>query len=50
MNSKIKKCQNCSIKFTIEPEDLKFYKKIDVPEPTFCPECRMIRRFLLEME
>ena len=45
MNSKIKKCQNCSIKFTIEPEDLKFYKKIDVPEPTFCPECRMIRRF-----
>ena len=43
--SKIKTCQNCNIKFTIEPEDFEFYKKIDVPEPTFCPECRMIRRF-----
>jgi len=21
------------------PEDFEFYKKIDVPEPTFCPEC-----------
>jgi len=43
--SKTKICQNCNIKFTIEPEDFEFYKKIDVPEPTFCPECRMQRRF-----
>ncbi|MFH1388105.1 MAG: hypothetical protein ABIG88_02260, partial [Patescibacteria group bacterium] len=41
---KTKQCQNCNIKFTIEPEDFEFYKKIDVPEPTFCPECRMKRR------
>jgi len=33
-------CQNCKNKFTIEPEDFEFYKKIDVPEPTFCPDCR----------
>jgi len=28
----------------IEPEDFLFYEKIKVPAPTFCPECRMIRR------
>ena len=46
MESKTKQCQNCNIKFTIEPEDFEFYKKIDVPEPTFCPECRMKRRLI----
>ena len=48
--SKIKQCQSCNIKFTIEPEDFEFYKKIDVPEPTFCPECRMKRRFVFRNE
>jgi len=43
--SKTKICQNCQKRFRIEPEDFEFYKKIDVPEPTFCPECRMVRRF-----
>jgi len=38
-------CQNCKTKFSIEPEDIKFYKKIGVPAPTFCPDCRMERRF-----
>jgi len=28
----------------IEPEDFQFYEKIQVPPPTWCPECRMIRR------
>ncbi|MBU2473106.1 hypothetical protein KKE74_03685, partial [Patescibacteria group bacterium] len=45
MKSKTKICQNCKVKFIIEPKDFEFYKKIDVPEPTWCPECRMIRRF-----
>jgi hypothetical protein len=39
-------CQNCKQDFTIEPEDLGFYEKIAVPPPTFCPECRYIRRLL----
>jgi len=43
--SKTKICQNCQKRFRIEPEDFEFYKKIDVQEPTFCPECRMVRRF-----
>ena len=37
-------CQNCKSEFVIEAEDFKFYKKIDVPPPTFCPECRRQRR------
>ncbi|MFA5827624.1 MAG: hypothetical protein WC839_03985 [Candidatus Paceibacterota bacterium] len=37
-------CQNCKLVFTIEPDDFSFYEKIKVPPPTFCPECRMIRR------
>ena len=43
-DSKTKNCQNCKSEFQIEPEDFEFYKKIDVPEPTFCPECRSQRR------
>ena len=40
-----KNCQNCKTDFTIESEDFKFYEKMDVPAPTFCPECRMLRRY-----
>ena len=39
-------CQNCKGKFIIKPEDFKFYEKIKVPAPTFCPECRLIRRMM----
>jgi len=45
MESQTKTCQNCKNDFTIEPDDFLFYKKLKVPAPTFCPECRMIRRF-----
>ncbi len=44
MEAEIKNCKNCQKDFTIEPEDFKFYEKIKVPPPTWCPECRMIRR------
>ncbi len=37
-------CQNCHKDFTIETEDFNFYEKVKVPPPTWCPECRMIRR------
>ena len=37
-------CQNCRGEFTIEPDDFGFYEKIKVPPPTWCPECRLIRR------
>lgn len=38
-------CQNCKSNFTIDADDFSFYNKMQVPPPTFCPECRMIRRF-----
>lgn len=44
MDSETKQCQNCQGEFTIEPEDFQFYEKIQVPPPTWCPECRAIRR------
>ena len=45
-----KTCQNCKQNFTIEPEDFDFYKKIDVPPPTFCPQCRFQRRLVWRNE
>jgi len=38
------KCQNCKKEFEITNDDFGFYKKIGVPAPTFCPECRLKRR------
>ncbi|MDA2935598.1 hypothetical protein MYX06_00045 [Patescibacteria group bacterium AH-259-L05] len=45
-----KQCQNCKQQFTIESEDFDFYRKVKVPPPTWCPECRMIRRFIWHNE
>ncbi len=39
-------CQNCKNDFPIYDRDASFYEKIGVPKPTFCPECRMIRRMM----
>ncbi|MBI4225440.1 MAG: hypothetical protein HY617_03860 [Candidatus Sungbacteria bacterium] len=50
MNPETRICQNCKRPFTIEPEDFVFYEKINVPPPTFCPECRLIRRCLFRNE
>ncbi len=50
MKQEIKNCQNCKNDFQIDPEDFSFYEKIKVPPPTFCPECRMIRRLMWRNE
>src|SRR3989344_3582583 len=44
MKSETKNCQNCKSAFVIEPDDFAFYEKMKVPAPTFCSECRLIRR------
>ncbi|MBI5220761.1 MAG: hypothetical protein HY978_02915 [Candidatus Liptonbacteria bacterium] len=44
-DSETKICQNCRASFAIDASDLDFYRKISVPPPTFCPDCRMQRRF-----
>lgn len=50
MRQETRKCQNCKRDFQIEPEDFEFYAKIKVPPPTFCPECRLIRRMMFRNE
>jgi len=37
-------CQNCEKEFTLQPEDFSFYEKMSIPAPTWCSECRLIRR------
>lgn len=50
MTSETKICQNCKQSFTIEPDDFSFYEKMQVPPPTWCPECRFQRRLLWRNE
>lgn len=50
MSNEVWSCQNCKQQFTIEPEDFDFYRRINVPPPTWCSECRLIRRLLWRNE
>jgi len=43
-------CKQCHSQFEITDRDREFYEKIDVPAPTWCPECRQIRRLLWRNE
>lgn len=45
-----KSCKNCTRNFKITESDLGFYKKIDVPPPTHCPDCRLQRRLAFRNE
>ncbi|MBP6883612.1 MAG: hypothetical protein KBC06_00020 [Candidatus Pacebacteria bacterium] len=44
MKAETKNCQNCQKEFLIEESDFNFYEKIKVPPPTWCGECRFVRR------
>jgi len=44
LSSEVRICQNCKAQFNVDAADFAFYEKIQVPPPTFCPECRMQRR------
>jgi hypothetical protein len=41
-----KNCSRCQKQFTITESDSLFYKKISVPPPTLCPDCRCARRMV----
>ncbi len=43
-------CQSCKKEFPIYSEDIEFYEKIKVPPPTWCPNCRIIRRLISRNE
>ena len=50
MNPEPRSCQSCQKQFVIEPGDFDFYRKINVPPPTWCPDCRMRRRLSFRNE
>ena len=50
MSSETRNCQNCKNSFVIEPDDFTFYEKMKVPAPTWCPECRFVRRLSVRNE
>jgi len=50
MNSETLVCQNCKQNFVIEPDDFKFYEKMQVPPPTWCPNCQLMRRLSFRNE
>ncbi|MDQ5922479.1 MAG: hypothetical protein QG644_187 [Patescibacteria group bacterium] len=50
MQSETGNCQNCKNDFVIDSEDFNFYQKINVPPPTFCPECCLQRRIMFRNE
>src|SRR3989338_9052817 len=43
---RMKNCSQCSTGFTVTDADRAFYAKMDVPEPTLCPDCREQRRLV----
>ncbi len=45
MNPETQNCQNCHNDFTIDGDDFSFYEKIGVPAPTWCVDCRQLRRY-----
>jgi DNA-directed RNA polymerase subunit RPC12/RpoP len=46
----IKICKNCNREFTIESEDFEYYKKVGVPAPAMCPDCRHQLRLMFRNE
>jgi len=47
---KTAQCKNCFKAYKITDQDLKFYLRINVPEPTLCPDCRAQRRLAYRNE
>ncbi len=39
-------CEYCSKNYRLIPNELGFYKKVSIPVPHLCPECRHTRRFV----
>ncbi len=50
MKEETKQCQNCKQSFVISSEDFSFYDRIKVPSPTWCSECRLVRRMSFRNE
>lgn len=47
---KISQCKNCFKTFKITDQDLEFYQRIKISNPSFCPDCRAQRRLAFRNE
>lgn len=45
-----KTCVNCKRPFAVREEDRHFFQHLDLPEPTWCPDCRLKRRLVFVAE
>ncbi|MFH0818977.1 MAG: hypothetical protein V1898_03215 [Patescibacteria group bacterium] len=43
-------CKNCQKQFEITNQDKAFYQSLNVPEPTWCSDCRNMRRMAIRNE
>ena len=43
-------CSHCKRSFEVTPQDRAFYKNLDVPIPTLCPDCRSRQRMSFRNE
>ncbi len=43
-------CRNCGKEFTVNKEEFGFYKKIQIPVPKCCPDCRLQQRMIFRNE
>ncbi len=50
MNTETRTCQNCKQPFVIEPDDFAFYERLEIPPPTWCFMCRVVRRMCFRNE
>lgn len=46
----MKLCKKCLTQFIITEEDVAFYAKLSIPDPTLCPDCRRQRRLAFRNE
>lgn len=44
INKDIFVCEKCAKNYRIIPAELQFYKRLDIPLPRLCPDCRHARR------
>ena len=43
-------CKNCQQTFDIPADDKQYYQRLGLPEPTWCPPCRIQRRMVFRNE
>ena len=50
MTQETRTCTRCAHEFSLDEDDLNFYKKMKVPAPKVCPECRFKMRSMWRNE